>query len=347
MTTNTADSVLRSKGSLCSGLGSLDHATPGPLIWTAETDPYASEILKRDMPDVVNLGDITKVTWSERDHGVDILTSGDPCQSMSSSGFQLSSLDARFLWPYVMDTIRRVRPRIVFLENVQNLTSVPLLKGATDWRGEKGSTLRLRLDDLRKAGYAARWTVLGACAVGAPHHRHRWFLVAEYVGQDAPEAERIISKCGAPRSGGRVLLPTPTTADGMGGPGHSGRDGGMNLRTAVTLLPAPTTRDTKGADMPNREGGAGLPTVAMRLGQNWGQYTEAIRLWENIMGRPAPAPTVAGSRGGNRLNPALAEWMMGHSEGHVTNALDYRQSLRTLGNGVLVRQAEAAFDLLS
>jgi DNA (cytosine-5)-methyltransferase 1 len=345
MTMNTADSALR-KGSLCSGIGSLDAATPGVLRWLAETDPAASQILKRDHGVTPNLGDITRVTWSERDHGVDLLTSGDPCQSMSSSGFQLSSLDPRFLWPFVMDTIRRVRPRTVFLENVQNLVSVPLLRGATDWRGQRGSTLKLRLDNLREAGYAARWMVLGACAVGAPHHRHRWFLRAEFVGQDAPEAERVAAQCGAPRTGGRVLLPTPTTADGMGGPGSSGRDGGLNLRTAVTLLPTPTTRDTKGSDMPNREGGAGLPSVAMSLGQDWGKYTAAIREWERIMGRPAPAPTVAGARGGNRLNPALAEWMMGHAAGHVTDHLDYRQSLRTLGNGVLALQAQTAYEYL-
>jgi DNA (cytosine-5)-methyltransferase 1 len=345
MTTNTADSALR-KGSLCSGLGTLDEATPGRLQWVAESDGPASSILARDHATVTNLGDITKVMWSERDHGVDLLTSGDPCQSMSSSGLQLSSLDPRFLWPYVMDTITRVRPLTVFLENVQNLVTVPLLKDAPDWRGQRGSTLKLRLDNLQAAGYAAKWMILGACAVGAPHHRHRWFLRAEYVGQDAPAAQRVMASCGAPRTGGRVLLPTPTTADGMGGPGHSGRDGGMNLRTAVTLLPTCTTRDTKGVDMPNREGGAGLPTVAMSLGQDWGKYTEAIRLWEEIMGRPAPCATVNGARGGRRLNPKLAEWMMGHAEGHVTDTLDYRQSLRTLGNGVLALQAATAYDIL-
>lgn len=38
------------------------------------------------------------------------------------------------------------------------------------------------------------------------------------------------------------FLPTPAAADGMGGPGHSGRQGGLNLRTAVSYLPqAPLT----------------------------------------------------------------------------------------------------------
>lgn len=43
------------------------------------------------------------------------------------------------------------------------------------------------------------------------------------------------------------MLPTPTTADGKGGPGNQGRDGGENLRTtAPRLLPTPTKADGEG-----------------------------------------------------------------------------------------------------
>jgi hypothetical protein len=43
------------------------------------------------------------------------------------------------------------------------------------------------------------------------------------------------------------LWPTPTKSDGTGGPGHSGRQGGKNLRTAVSeeqkeMWPTPTAR---------------------------------------------------------------------------------------------------------
>jgi hypothetical protein len=39
--------------------------------------------------------------------------------------------------------------------------------------------------------------------------------------------------------------PTPTTSDGTGGPGTSGREGGENLRTAVQHWPTPAARDWK------------------------------------------------------------------------------------------------------
>lgn len=441
---------INTKGSLCSGTGALDAATPGALQWVSENDKDAATILKREHPDVPNLGDLTAYDWSSREH-VDLLTSGDPCQSMSAAGRQLASDDARFLWPDVMDVIRAVQPAHIFLENVQNLVSVPLVKG-----GERGGVLRLRLENLREAGYAVRWTVLGACAVGAPHHRHRWFLRARHVGAHAPEAERVINRCGAPRTGGRVLLPTPnardgggrgtpsvehalrrvgnpersinledavvayllptpTTADGSGGPGSPGRDGGLNPRTAVMLLPTPVARDADGRGEGDAEywsrreavrsngkplgavvgllptpratdiGTEGrrssegwrpqigqavglLPTPRATDGVNggpgqrgrkgdlamgsavqlehWGKFAEAVTLWEQITGRPAPDPTVQAPKGGRRLNPELSEWMMGLRPGHVTSDMPRNAALRLAGNGVVQLQARTAWHIL-
>lgn len=348
--------MIYTKGSLCTGTGSLDAATPGALAWLAETDDAASRLLKREHPDVPNLGDITMPDF-DPPH-VDLLTSGDPCQSMSEAGRQTASEDERFLWPDVMRVIDRVRPTSLFLENVQNIVSVALIKG-----GERGGVLKLRLDNLREAGYAVRWTVLGACAVGAPHHRHRWFLRAERVGPGAPAAVRLVNGCGAPRGGGRQLLPSPTTADGSGGPGTSPkRTGGMNLRTAVQLLPTPVVRDADGRGEGSqtywdrrgevRSNGLPLGAVVNLMGtavqpEHWGKFAEAIVLWEQITGRPAPEPTELAPKGGQRLNAALSEWMMGMSEGYVTRDASRNEALRMAGNGVVALQARAAWDMLA
>lgn len=352
MTMNIADSEIRTKGSLCSGTGALDMATPGELSWVAETNEAAAAVLKREHPDVPNLGDIT--TLAERNSnprqigwgwGVDLLTSGDPCQSMSVAGRQKASADERFLWPDVMRLIDNIRPRHLFLENVQNITSVALVKGAEDWRGQKGSVLKLRLDNLREAGYAVKWTVLGACAVGAPHHRHRWFLRARHVGPNAPEAIKIDNKCGAPRNGGRILLPTPRTSDVFGAGVHG--DGGLDLRTTISLLPTPRATDgTNGG--PSRRGSSGdLAMGSAVQEEHWGKFAGAVALWEQIIGRPAPDPTVPAPRGGRRLNPALSEWMMGYPAGYLTDHANRNEALKMAGNGVVALQARAAWDLLA
>jgi DNA (cytosine-5)-methyltransferase 1 len=81
---------------------------------------------------------------------------------------------------------------------------------------------------------------------------------------------------------------------------------------------------------------------------DWGQYTQAIRRWADIIGRPAPAPTFIGPTGRPRLNPVFVEWMMGLPEGHVTgHGLSAAQCLKMLGNGVVPQQAAHAIQHLT
>jgi DNA (cytosine-5)-methyltransferase 1 len=306
----TAAAGLLTKGSLCSGYGGLDLATPGTLRFLAEVNDDATAVLKREYPHVPNLGDISAHRWTGRNQ-VGLLTAGFPCQPVSAAGSQRAKTDVRWLWPDVLNAIVLTRPDEVFLENVQNIVSI-----------HQGAILAEILGGLRDARYACRWTILGACTVGAPHHRHRWFLRGRR-GRRAPRAVRLINKCGAPRTGGRVLLPTPTVADGAGGPfGH--RDGGLNLRSAVMLLPTLTAQ-------PGR----------------WGKFAVAVALWEDITRRAAPDPTVPAPKGGRRLNPALSEWMMGLPPGLVTDGVARSAALRLAGNGVVPAAAAAAYVMLA
>jgi DNA (cytosine-5)-methyltransferase 1 len=235
-------------GSLCTGYDGLGMALAlaGVTVvprWMAEVDESMSEVLKREHPGVVNVGDIKKVPWGLAPH-VTIMSSGDPCQSISIAGRQLGREDERFLWPWVRKAYRAVRPDVLFFENVSNIVS-----------HDGGRTLAERHGHLREDGYEVRWCVLGACAVGAPHHRHRYYAVAarRTGAGPVPEAVRVGGGkqiCGAPRSGGRFLLPSPMARDGDGrGEGdpaywqrrlaERGRKNGMPLGALVNLLPTP------------------------------------------------------------------------------------------------------------
>jgi len=363
----TAPSGALTKGSLCSGYGGLDLATPGALRYLAESNTDANAVLAREYPLVRNLGDITTHRWGIRER-VGLLTAGFPCQPVSEAGSRRAQADARWLWPAVLNVIVRTRPDQVFLENVQNIVSI-----------QHGAILAEILTGLRDARYECRWTVLGACAVGAPHHRHRWFLCGRRTRRPA-DPIRLLNRCGAPRTGGRALLPTPTVADGMGGAGSSGRDGGLNLRTAVKLLPTPTARDgdprgegderfwaarakRRSNGMPLGAAVALLPTPRAtdigtpgrrssdgwrpQLGeavlQTWGKFAEAVAQWEAITGQPVPDPTEPAPKGGRRLNPALSEWMMGLPPGLVTKGATRSAALRLAGNGVVPAAAAAAY----
>jgi DNA (cytosine-5)-methyltransferase 1 len=78
--------------------------------------------------------------------------------------------------------------------------------------------------------------------------------------------------------------------------------------------------------------------------QSWGKFEPAIRRWEEVLGRPAPAPTKPDGKDGNhRLSSKFTEWMMGLPDGWVTDVgLTRNEELKACGNGVVPQQAELA-----
>lgn len=263
-------------GSLCTGYDGigLGLAMAGLDLrhrFVAETEPSVARVLTAELPGVPNVGDIKSAPWQLAPH-CQVWSSGDPCQSISIAGRQQGREDPRFLWPWVRAAYRAARPDVIFFENVANIVS-----------HDGGRTLAERFDHLQRDGYGVRWTVLGACAVGAPHHRHRWFAVAARAITGVERVGGTKAICGAPRSGGRALLPSPRSPSVERGAelNRAGRTGtGGTLTDAVALLPTPKASDgTNGG--PNQRDGAGkyylpgivnlLPTpMADRSGSNRG-----------------------------------------------------------------------------
>ncbi|MCL2588924.1 MAG: DNA cytosine methyltransferase [Oscillospiraceae bacterium] len=76
-----------------------------------------------------------------------------------------------------------VKPRVIFLENVEEfLTWGPLIDGRPD-KAQSGRTFRSFVNALRRQGYEVDWQVLRACDFGAPTIRKRLFLIARCDGQ--------------------------------------------------------------------------------------------------------------------------------------------------------------------
>ena len=140
-----------------------------------------------------------------------------------------------------------------------------------------------------------------------------------------------------------ALLPTPRTSD-TNGPGLHG-DGGMDLRTSVTLLPTTTAADAKASGGAEGSSNVTLTDAIVRgRGLDWAQYGPAIRRWERVTGRRAPAPTEPNTKGEPRLSAWLTEWMMGVSEGWIcdTEGISRNDKIKAAGNGVVPQQAAAA-----
>jgi DNA (cytosine-5)-methyltransferase 1 len=162
--------------SLFSGIGGLElglERAGMTVVGQVEIDPFCRSVLERHWPDVPRHDDVrTAVEWwaSEDRPTVDVICGGYPCQPFSLAGAQLGVSDERWMWPAFALVIRAVRPRYVVVENVAALVRDPVAFG---WM----------LGDLAELGFDAEWSVLSACAVGAPHTRERLYLVAYAAGE--------------------------------------------------------------------------------------------------------------------------------------------------------------------
>jgi DNA (cytosine-5)-methyltransferase 1 len=309
-------------GSLFTGYGGLDMAVGGELVWYAEIEKAACQVLAAHHPGVPNLGDITTINWAEVEP-VDILTGGYPCQPFSHAGQRKGKNDERHLWPYVLDAICGIRPRYAILENVSGHLSLGFDSVLTD---------------LAKIGWAAEWGTFRASDIGAPHRRERLFILAyatrgtrgTRTGRGVPEPER---STGLATHVGDIA--PDTSGDGHGQQLHAGAMAGVERQATSSTQQRERSRcefDSRGVDN--------------AADTDWGKYAPAIRRWESVLDRPAPAPTVE-RKDKRRLNPQFVEWMMGLPGGWVTgHGLSAAQELKMLGNGVVPQQARAAITQL-
>jgi DNA (cytosine-5)-methyltransferase 1 len=152
------------------------------------------------------------------------------------------------------------------------------------------------------------------------------------------------------------LMPTPNTMDHLPArtpeqkAANKGKGGYANVRETVVndLLPTPVTTDHKQNDSPAAWDRHSPQMGTIVHSTDWGKFQPAIERWEQVLGRPAPAPTKPdGKDGAHRLSSAFTEWMMGLPDGWITSVgLTRNEELKACGNGVVPQQAELALRIL-
>lgn len=180
-----------------SGIGGLELGLERAGMTTVaqvELDPYCRSVLERHWPEVPRHDDVTTApAWwrGEPRPRVDVVCGGFPCQPFSTAGLRRGVDDPRWLWPAMADVVRAVRPSYVLVENV-----AALLRDvdAFGWL----------LGDLADLGFDAEWSVLPACAVGAPHTRERLFLVAYPPSIDGERSLHLQAAVEDGRTGARA-----------------------------------------------------------------------------------------------------------------------------------------------
>lgn len=144
-----------------------------------ELDPYCRRVLlarQRDglLPRFPIWDDIRTFDGRPWRGHIDVVSGGFPCQDISYAGRGDGIRGKRSgLWFEMARVIREVGPRYAYVENTPALAS----------RG-----LDVVLGDLAEMGFNARWGVLGAIDVGAPHIRKRIWIVGTANGRDLQSA---------------------------------------------------------------------------------------------------------------------------------------------------------------
>lgn len=247
-------------GSLFSGYGGLDLGVQsvlgGETAWFCEFDKAPSKILAHHWPDVPNLGDITKVDWTQVEP-VDVLTGGSPCQDLSQAGKRAGMTEGTRsnLWVQMREAIAALRPRLIVWENVRGALSAEATSdlepcpGCVGGPGDGRVVLRALgrvVGDLAELGYDARWYGLRAADVGAAHGRFRIFLFATPADAGGIGGLEAVEHDGSGAQAG----------DGAGVPDQSDRDvvrSGPERDAGFGVDRAATPADT---DLVRLEGGS-------------------------------------------------------------------------------------------
>jgi DNA (cytosine-5)-methyltransferase 1 len=150
-------------------------------VCAVEWEPYAAGVLAARQNDKVlepfPIWDDVQTFDGHPWRGiVDVVSGGFPCQDISSAGKGAGIDGARSgMWGQMARIIREVQPEFALVENSPMLLS----------RG-----LGRVLGDLAEMGFDAKWGVLGAGRLGAPHDRERIWVLAHNTNMRKHERDK-------------------------------------------------------------------------------------------------------------------------------------------------------------
>lgn len=252
-------------GSLFDGIGGFPLAAVHNGIvpvWASEIETFPIEVTKMRFPDMIHVGDITKLDGAKLPT-VDIICGGSPCQDLSVAGKRAGLQGERS--GLFMEQIRivkemrdydkangraadAVRPRYMVWENVPGAFSSA---DGEDFRAVLEETCRIADSTVsvprpprgiwKSAGailgpqFSVAWRVYDAQYWGVAQRRRRIFLVADFGGHTAPqilfEQDSLFGNYtpGEETRQGTSTYPQTGTGDSGGYPDCYGRTDGAYL----------------------------------------------------------------------------------------------------------------------
>ena len=161
----TVGSMFAGIGGICLGFKQNNCE----IIWANEKDKYACETYRLNFGNKYLIEDDIKNINLDSIPEFDILTAGFPCQSFSSVGLQKGFKDPRGnLFFEIINVIKKVKPKVVFLENVANLV-----------HHNNGKTISVITNCFKEIEYHGQYKIMNAKTHGnIPQQRNRIYIVA-------------------------------------------------------------------------------------------------------------------------------------------------------------------------
>lgn len=204
-------------------------------VWASEIEKFPIEVTRRRFPEMKHLGDITKINGAEIEP-VDIISSGSPCQDLSTAGKRAGLCGERS--GLFMESIRIVKemrsktdgvyPRVFIWENVPGAFSS---NDGEDFRIVLQEIVRIvdptetiprpqegrwtQSGNILSDAWSLGWRCLDSQYWGVPQRRNRIFLVADFASGTGAE-QILFDREGLQRDFKKILQIWQDTSKSIG-----------------------------------------------------------------------------------------------------------------------------------
>lgn len=164
--------------SLFSGIGAFEQALtnlniPHEVVHYCEIDKYASKSYStiHNVPESINLGDITTIDIGNLPTNIDLLTHGSPCQDFSVAGNNKggdigSNTRSSLMWNSV-EIIKHCKPKYVIWENVKGVLQKSQIHNYEKY-----------ISTMEQIGYKNYSKLINSKYFGVAQDRERLFVVS-------------------------------------------------------------------------------------------------------------------------------------------------------------------------
>lgn len=109
-------------GIACGRLAFERAGIPVEKYYASEIDKYAIQVAQKNFPDIIQIGDVTKLNFADY-KDVDIIIGGSPCQDLSIAKQNREGLHgerSRLFWDFIK-ALSVIKPKFFLLENVASM----------------------------------------------------------------------------------------------------------------------------------------------------------------------------------------------------------------------------------